>query len=87
MRAPAALASLLAVDLAEDGALRQFEFGLGQGLRLAKVGGPLLRVGPILGDLLFGLVAQVLELGLASRAASIWGVASKSGDQIALLDE
>src|SRR6185369_2167834 len=79
--------SLEAVDLAEHGALLQFDSGLGKiGFRLAKVGHTLFGIGTILGAFLFDLVPKVVEfrLGVAGEIDLLGAI--KDRDEVALFD-
>ena len=74
-------------DFAEDGALLEFESGLGEiGLGLTEVGGALFGIGAILGAFLFDLVAQVVEFGLGVAGLIDLLGAIEDSDKVAFLD-
>src|SRR6185369_11414722 len=79
--------SLEAVDLAEHGALLQFDSGFGKiGFRLAKVGHTLFGIGTILGAFLFDLVPKVVKFGLRIAGEIDLLGAIKDRDEVAFLD-
>jgi hypothetical protein len=77
----------LEVDVGEDGPFLKLDLGFGEvGFSLAKIGNTLFGVGVVLRELLFHLMAEVLELGLgvAGVIDLLGGV--EGGDQITFLD-
>ena len=78
---------LQAIDFAQQRAFAELDFGLGQiGLGLLQIGVALFGVGAVLGALLIGLVAQIVELGagVAGFVDLVGGI--EGSDGIALFD-
>jgi len=76
-----------AIEFGEDRSLLQLNFGFGKVcFGLTKVRGALLRIGAILGHLLFDLVAEVLILrfGVAGQVELLGAI--EDSDEIAFLD-
>jgi hypothetical protein len=76
-----------AINLAEDGAFLKLDSGFGEiGLRLAKVGHALFRIGAILGTFLLDLMAEVVKFGLRIAGKIDLLGAIEDGDEVAFLD-